>query len=50
MTELEKTPNGDGSGYEQLKRQIYHMLEGPNPLLVQSFDKVEKKIMLRANI
>ena len=50
MTELEKASFEEMPKYEELKEQIYKMLEGTNPLLSQTFDKVKKEIVLRVNI
>jgi len=50
MNELEKASFKEMPKYEDLKEQIYKMLDEPNPLLLQTFDKIKKKIILRANI
>jgi len=56
VTELEKASFEELPKYEQLKNQIYEMLEGPNPLLSQTLvdikkesGAVKKKIMLSVN-
>ncbi len=49
MTELEKASFEEMPEYEELKKQIYKMLEGTNPLLSQTFDKVKKEIVLSVN-
>lgn len=50
MTELEKASFEEMPKYGELKEKIYKMLEGTNPLLSQTFDKVNKEIVLRVNI
>jgi hypothetical protein len=50
MTELEKASFEEIPKYEELKEHIYKMLEVPNPLLSQTFDKIKKEIVLRVNI
>lgn len=36
--------------YDDVKKMIFNMLEGKNPLLSQSFDKQRKEIVLRVNV
>ncbi|KAF5065412.1 Type I restriction modification DNA specificity domain protein [anaerobic digester metagenome] len=50
MTMLQKASFEEMPEYEELKKQLYKMLEGTNPLLSQSFDKVKKEIVLRVNL
>ena len=50
MTELEKASFEEMPEYGELKEQIYKMLEGTNPLMSQTFDKVKKEIVLRVSI
>lgn len=50
MTVLEKASFEKMPEYEELKKQIYKMLEGENPLLSQTFDKIKKEIVLRINL
>ena len=50
ITALEKTSFEELPKYEELKQQIYKMLEGANPLLSQTFDRVKKEIALRVNV
>lgn len=47
MNALKKAPFEEMPKYEELKKQIYKMLEGSNPFLSQTFDKVSKEIVLR---
>lgn len=47
ITALEKTSFEELPKYEELKQQIYKMLEGAKPLLSQTFDRVKKEIVLR---
>jgi type I restriction enzyme S subunit len=49
MIALEKASFVQVPEYEKVKKQIYRMLEGENPLLSQYFDKTKKEIMLRVN-
>ncbi|MGC9935244.1 restriction endonuclease subunit S [Priestia aryabhattai] len=49
MTALEKASFEEMPEYEEIKVQIYRMLEGTNPLLSQTFDKIKKEVRLRIN-
>ncbi|MEG0772634.1 restriction endonuclease subunit S [Clostridium sp.] len=50
MSAIQKALFEEMPEYEDLKKQIYNMLEGINPLLSQTFDKVKKEIVLRVNL
>lgn len=50
MTALEKASFEEMPEYEEIKNQIYKMLEGTNPLLSQTFDKAKKEMVLRVNL
>lgn len=50
MTALEEASFEEMPEYGELKEQIYKMLEGTNPLLSQTFDKVKKEMVLRVNL
>jgi type I restriction enzyme S subunit len=50
VVEFQKASFKELPKYEELKKQIYKMLEGADPLLSQTFDKVKKEIALRVNI
>lgn len=50
MTKLGKASFEEMPEYGELKGKIYKMLEGTNPILSQTFDKVKKEIVLRVNI
>ncbi|MFE4241921.1 restriction endonuclease subunit S [Peribacillus butanolivorans] len=50
MSRLEKASFEEMPEYGELKTQIYRILEGKNPLLSQTFDKVKKEIVLRVNL
>ncbi len=47
---LEKSSFKDLPEYDEVKKMIFDMLEGENPLLSQSFDKEKKEIALRINV
>ncbi len=49
MTVIEKASFEMMPEYEEVKKQIYKMLEGANPFLSQTFDKVKREIVLRVN-
>jgi|GEM_PF-3994003 len=50
MKTLQKTSYDETPRYDDIKNQIYKMLEGPNPQLSQTFNKDKKEIVLRANL
>ncbi len=47
---LEKSSFKDLPEYDEVKKMIFDMLEGENPILSQSFDKEKKEIALRINV
>lgn len=49
MTKIENAIFKEMPKYEVVKNQIFNLLKGTNPLVIQTFDKDRKEIVLRAN-